>query len=526
MKMRIKNLFFLHLLLIFSIAGLAIYSGLKYQAFSVLDQTEKETLKTENRLIIRTIQNEIDRLVTLAKDWGERDKTYIFMQNGNLDFIRENLSQNYLNNVEIGGILFLDTNFSSHFSYPNIKEETQTEFQGIVSQVQAKKDLLIDSLRQGVHRILLFNPEAKLNFWAVIHPISLAGQTDYVDGYLLLIKVIDRAFVQKISRIIGKSLKLKTSENISGFECLPEESFGEFCEKVYFVNDSKALLDISILDSDRKNRIFFHTEIKRSLDQKIRQVFRHTLLIVSAIGLLVILFNVLMVHRVVVRPTSYLAEQFSTFAQQRTVHERLKVKGAYEIREMTRAANLMLNEIENLNEQLILQSRTDELTKLFNRRYFDELLQRELGRAAREKTPLALLMLDIDHFKQYNDHYGHVAGDKCLKRVATILRKTLQRSNDVVARFGGEEFILLLSNTNLSQMEQLVNNLGNRFKQAALPHDFSLAANYVTCSIGGISMIPTPETTERTLILRADALLYQAKENGRNRAVLSNALGA
>ncbi len=70
MKMRIKNLFFLHLLLIFSIAGLAIYSGLKYQAFSVLDRAEKETLKTENRLIIRTIQNEIDRLVTLAKDWG------------------------------------------------------------------------------------------------------------------------------------------------------------------------------------------------------------------------------------------------------------------------------------------------------------------------------------------------------------------------------------------------------------------------------------------------------------------------
>ena len=89
MKMRIKNLFFLHLLLLFSIAGLTIYSGLKYQAFAVLDQAEKETLKTENRLIIRTIQNEIDRIVTLAKDWGARDKTYIFMQNGNLDFIRK-----------------------------------------------------------------------------------------------------------------------------------------------------------------------------------------------------------------------------------------------------------------------------------------------------------------------------------------------------------------------------------------------------------------------------------------------------
>ena len=526
MKMRIKNLFFLHLLLIFSIAGLAIYSGLKYQAFSVLEQAEKETLKTENRLIIRTIQNEIDRIVTLAKDWGARDKTYIFMQNGNLDFIRENLSQNYLNDVEIDGILFLDRNFSSYFSYPNIKKETQTEFHEIVSQVQSKKDLFTDSLRQGVHRILLFNPEAKLNFWAAIHPISLAGQPDYVDGYLLLIKLIDRTFVQKISRIIGKPLKLKASENISGFECLLEESFGEFCEKVYFLNDSKALLDISILDSDQKKRIFFHTEIKRSLDQKIRQVFRHTLLIISATGLLVILVNVLMVHRVVVRPTLYLAERFSTFAQQRTVHQRLKVKGAYEIREMTRAANLMLNEIENLNEQLTVQSRTDELTELFNRRYFGELLQRELGRAAREKTPLALLMLDIDHFKQYNDHYGHVAGDKCLKRVATILKQTLRRSNDIVARFGGEEFILLLSNTNLSQLEQLVNNLGNRLKEAALPHNYSQVATYVTCSIGGVSIVPTPETTERTLILRADALLYQAKENGRNRAVLSDSLGA
>ena len=522
MKMRIKNLFFLNLILIFSIAGLSIYSGLKYQAFSVLEQTEKETLKAKNSLIIRTIQNEVDRLVALAKDWGLRDDSYFFMQDGSSDFIKKNLTQSHLNDVEITGLLFLNRNFKSYYAYS--KNGIEVEFKKIVSQILANEGLFTESLRRGIHRIRLYNPDIKQHFWSVIHPISLADFPDQVNGYLVLIKLIDRDFVQKISRIIGTPIKLQNVENMSGFECLTEENIGEFCGKVYFVNDSKALLDISILDSDRKNRIFFHTETERSLNLKIRQVFQHTLFIVTATGILVILFNIWVVQRVVVRPISYLAQRFSSFARQRTVHQRLKGKGAFEIREMIHAANLMLNEIEDLNQQLTTQSRTDPLTQLFNRRYFDELLLRELGRATREKKPVSLLMLDVDYFKQYNDHYGHVAGDKCLEQIATILKTSLQRSSDIVARFGGEEFVLLLSNTSLPQMEQLVDNLSDKIKQAALPHEFSMAAHYVTCSIGGVSIVPDRNVSEQTLLLKADELLYQAKETGRNRAVLSDTL--
>lgn len=175
---------------------------------------------------------------------------------------------------------------------------------------------------------------------------------------------------------------------------------------------------------------------------------------------------------------------------------------------------------KDAEEKLLVLSRQDGLTKLANRRYFDETLDAEIRRARREKTDLTLLLLDVDSFKPFNDTYGHVAGDECLIKVAQCLATITKRSGDFVARVGGEEFALLLPNTGLQNAQQLAVIVLKEMRGLGIPHDTSIVTNtnIVTASIGG--SVLTPEDTLNSLIERADEHLYKAKSAGRDQACI------
>jgi diguanylate cyclase (GGDEF)-like protein len=158
----------------------------------------------------------------------------------------------------------------------------------------------------------------------------------------------------------------------------------------------------------------------------------------------------------------------------------------------------------------------DGLTYIPNRRRFDQALEQEWARACRERFPLALAMLDVDHFKAYNDHYGHGAGDDCLRRVADALKHTMQRPSDMVARYGGEEFALLMPNTDGSGACTIAERARLAVAESGLPHAYSPTAEHVTISIGVAAAHPRAGAAE-PLLLSADQALYQAKHSGRNR---------
>lgn len=172
-------------------------------------------------------------------------------------------------------------------------------------------------------------------------------------------------------------------------------------------------------------------------------------------------------------------------------------------------------ELETANRQLTRQSTMDDLTGLANRRYFDDALKTEWLRGARAGLTLSLLMVDIDHFKNYNDHYGHVAGDKCLRSVAGILERCVRRAGELVARYGGEEFVILLPGANLARAHETAQNCLALMQQESLPHAASLAANHVTISIGVASVLPDATRDPFTLVNAADAAMYRAKSTGR-----------
>lgn len=189
-------------------------------------------------------------------------------------------------------------------------------------------------------------------------------------------------------------------------------------------------------------------------------------------------------------------------------------------RELERRVSERTEELRQANLKLASLSETDSLTGLANRRRFDDVLATEWRRAQRTRQPLAVGLLDVDWFKKYNDHYGHLAGDDCLKQVAAVLTQTIGRTGDLVARYGGEEFVFIAPGLDGEQARILAEKVCQTLAAFACPHVGS-AFGHVTASVGVASVVPSDETSPRALIKRSDDALYQAKASGRNQAVLA-----
>ena len=173
-------------------------------------------------------------------------------------------------------------------------------------------------------------------------------------------------------------------------------------------------------------------------------------------------------------------------------------------------------EQQRLYNNLEKLAREDPLTGLANRRYFDERLRMEWSRCQREQKPLSLVLLDIDFFKQYNDLYGHQAGDLCLTMVARALQKEASRPAELVGRYGGEEFIILYPNVDIGQIKKTLLRIQQRIMDQAIPHEASRAATVVTASLGAATVYPVPALHPEKLVSAADQMLYKSKESGRN----------
>ncbi len=174
-------------------------------------------------------------------------------------------------------------------------------------------------------------------------------------------------------------------------------------------------------------------------------------------------------------------------------------------------------QLEAANKMLERLSYMDGLTGIANRRYFDEFIEQEWKRAMRDAIPISIILADIDHFKAFNDTYGHPAGDDCLRQVAKAFSNTIKRPGDIIARYGGEEFVAVLSGTDMAGAVSVAEAMRLRVIELGIPHVNSGVADGVSISLGVATAIPGRNTSPTTLIGSADKALYKAKEDGRNR---------
>lgn len=207
----------------------------------------------------------------------------------------------------------------------------------------------------------------------------------------------------------------------------------------------------------------------------------------------------------------------------------VRVNSAIKLRQETKARIerekelLQLSEeLKEMNQKLEKIALVDGLTNISNRRLFDKTLKKELKRSKREKKPLALIMIDIDNFKAYNDTYGHQQGDECLKQVASVLTENTKRASDFAARYGGEEFAVILPHTDKKGAVKIAEDIRKGIMGLRLEHKNSVTSNYVTVSLGVSSICPEKEIDQQLInsfIDSSDQALYQAKENGKNQTV-------
>lgn len=193
-----------------------------------------------------------------------------------------------------------------------------------------------------------------------------------------------------------------------------------------------------------------------------------------------------------------------------------KVRAMERLIQMRSSLVTMANDLDAANRELQRLSGSDALTGIANRRYFDELIAREWRRARRNASSISLMMCDVDHFKLFNDTYGHQAGDECLRRVAGAIATSLERGSDLAARYGGEEFVVVLCETTVGGALIVAEKIRHAVHALNIPHAGS-AFGRVTLSIGLAATVPELDDQSDQLIAAADRALYEAKHNGRDR---------
>jgi diguanylate cyclase (GGDEF)-like protein len=241
-----------------------------------------------------------------------------------------------------------------------------------------------------------------------------------------------------------------------------------------------------------------------------RLELEYTLCLMGLAGLLALLAGGLVVDRLARRLERALADRLVELEGQVATLEDCVQAGSLQLEQAA-------SELGQANLELASLSRTDGLTQLANRRCFDEAFGNEWHRARRHGAGLSLLLVDLDGFKSYNDHYGHPAGDECLRQVAAVLRRGVHRPGDLVARYGGEEFIVILPQTDEHGARVVAESLRQAVEDLELPHARSPVGDHVTVSIGSGTLYPAEGLDKQTLMGMADSALYRAKRTGRNR---------
>ena len=244
--------------------------------------------------------------------------------------------------------------------------------------------------------------------------------------------------------------------------------------------------------------------------------------IFTALGIVILLVfsisiaaNLYIIQSLVIRPVRKLVKSISICSPGSAMPKiNLHLRAGNELDVLGQAINLL----EKKAEKIYL----DPLTGINNRRYFDENLDRKMNSLQRSGDMLSLMMIDIDLFKKYNDTYGHSDGDRCLKLIAEALSETVTRADDFVARFGGEEFVVVLPHTNEQGAQIIAERILKRVRDLKIPHRESEVAEYVTVSIGVTSGRTLNAQNNDEFVRRADELLYMSKQAGRDRYTFGN----
>jgi diguanylate cyclase (GGDEF)-like protein len=506
--------------------------------FPTFESLEQQYAKEDIDRVEDVILNSIDQLDRQLYDWSDWDDTYHFIENLNDDYIDNNLSPDIFSNLQVNLVYFLDNDFepvwAQTYSF-DIEHPDQVEITTNTENVQQSLGLLQHEFEKLKLRTsdnyqsingLFSQHDSPIAF--AIHPIINSNKDSI--GYLIFGRTLEQFIIKKFGEQINKAFKIEVMTK-------KPLSMSDFSNNYYAIDLlNKNMLKISklyLVDGNTAFRI--STMYQRLITKSGQNSLKYAFISSLTIGVIMIMIISILLKKRVFLLLSNLTKQMQGISKSKNYALRATISNKDEISVLSSEFNNMLTAIEQNNNELVEANEqikaanleleklsiTDALTQITNRLGLERKLRKEWSGLCRDINPIAIVMIDMDYFKSFNDQYGHIEGDRCLRQISNILSKNTQRPRDMAARFGGEEFTLVLPETNIQTALHISKNIQNDIANCKIQHKPSKVSEFVTVSIGIASLIPTAEMSVYSILQNADEALYTAKQNGRNRIEIS-----
>ncbi len=509
---------------------LGLFSVLRYLVIPGFTHLGEQQAQQNILRINNGIKRELQVLNILALDWASRDDTVSFVETGNDGYIQINLAGDILENLDLHYLQFLTLSGESRW----LGRSSLVPFEDVATITALNRNLLQSQFSSGDEGV---NPAVSSGVVAVAdkpfllsaYPVVGSTEEGPLLGMLLMGKFVDidelqeRLLISFSFEYLARSkLDSDTADILRQIHTSSSYSIGK--------KEKDTLVMHSIVeDITGKEAFLLSTNYPRHISGQALDLIEEAMAF-SIVGALVLIAMLLLwLNRIIFTPVQKLTVHVRSVIKSQDYGSRTCMDRKDEIGILARTFDRLLVQMGSqtmalleANKMLEKSSLTDALTGIANRRQLDLSLEQAWQHHIREHEPLTMIMCDIDHFKLYNDTYGHDRGDTCLKIVSRMLSGALHRPSDVVSRYGGEEFVLLLPNTNTAGGELVAANISKALFDQQIEHSASPTLSVVTISMGIATLIPDGKEDRNALLKAADQALYAAKEGGRNQVCCSS----
>ena len=533
--MTLRKLTALYAALLMALIASVLISYRYFVSLPALDETTNDFHYREIQTLHRALQKEIQFLKTINYDYAVWDDSYQFARQrqnqvtGDIEaeamareFIDENLLDDTFTSLKIDGIYYYGLDhtmlYGRGFDYLNNEPLGFSELNLTVNPIfkvifpdQKKPDA--DPKKVPQKGGFLNTRQGPVMFSATA--LRNSNRSGSSLGVLVFIRKVRPGLIKSLQNISQLDLSAKAVVDPAKVSHIPKLHDEQHTEPLKFTRQRTI--------QDPLGQPVILLNITHTQSQK-PELFDPASLLTLTLMSLVPVMLLLLVGHFVVTPITRSARYIRRMVTEQHFHTIKHKFGIEEFKTLSEDFNALIHTVNRQQKALEGLAMTDGLTQISNRRAFEQFIASSWMRMQRNGKPVAVLMCDIDHFKPYNDNYGHPAGDEALKQVAQTLASEINRASDMVARYGGEEFVLVLADSSAENCEYVVHIVLDTIRLLHLPHAYSEVADHITLSIGAAVVeefdnIPL-ESNYDQLIKAADEALYRAKEAGRNRAVM------
>ncbi len=501
--MHLKTLFWLAALIYTFVIGGSLLLYRLYIVFPAIEAATIDARMQNIRVMSASYMNERDSLMDLNRDWARWTDTYEFVDKKTPSFIRENIEGNTFEEFDIDAFAIIDLKGKTLFAI-NKKNNIFTNINQVqqISEDLDIKHIIDNDAQYGIIRV-----QEKYGIY-VSHHIQDSQQIHAPNGVLIYMRVFKPEFFNRIKLISNVSVNIESPNNTSE---TPYQHFDDF--NISDIRDS-----YYFNFTNTRGVVIGQSKMQFPADSSPKAFDSHTL--VSILVLLTLpLFLSGLTNLLILKPGIEISNKIHLMKSSGNIFHLTQQSYIKEVDAFLKTFNTLVDKINIYQQKLVNDSNTDGLTGIYNRKYFDSEYDKSWRVSTRSGGPLSIIMMDIDFFKKYNDHYGHLQGDIALKEVAASLSHVSRRAEDTLARYGGEEFVMISHAKNKQQLEEILDIILKSITNLNIEHAESSVSNILTISCGAC-FIEDNGAAMKDLKLQAlnaaDEALYLAKKNGRN----------